>query len=108
MSRLTLAFSCGARSASKLKEQDYLRSTLSRRQLQGFVRRPRLESTARPLHSLPLESKRNRSEEGSDLQMIAVRRSRRQTSLEHPIAHLKRSDETLYHFAAGPLLFALL
>ena len=35
--RLTLAFSCGARSASKLKERNYLRSTLSRRQLQGFV-----------------------------------------------------------------------
>jgi uncharacterized membrane protein len=34
-------------------------------------------------------------------------RSRRQTSLEHPIAHSKRSNETLYHFAAGPLLFAL-
>jgi hypothetical protein len=35
--RLTLAFSCGARSAFKLKEQVYLRSRLSRRQLQGFV-----------------------------------------------------------------------
>jgi hypothetical protein len=34
---LTLAFSCGARSAFKLKERSYLRSTLSRRQLQGFV-----------------------------------------------------------------------
>ena len=33
-----MAFSCGARSASKLKGRDYLRSTLSRRQLQGFVR----------------------------------------------------------------------
>ena len=33
----TLAFSCGARSASDLKEKGYLRSTLSRRQLQGFV-----------------------------------------------------------------------
>ena len=33
----TLAFSCGARSAFKLKEQDYLRSMLSRRQLQGLV-----------------------------------------------------------------------
>jgi hypothetical protein len=33
----TLAFSCGARSAIKLKEKDYLRSMLSRRQLQGFV-----------------------------------------------------------------------
>jgi hypothetical protein len=33
----TLAFSCGARSAFKLKEQSYLRSMLSRRQLQGFV-----------------------------------------------------------------------
>jgi hypothetical protein len=37
-SRRTLAFSCGARSAFKLKEQDYLRNMLSRRQLQGFVR----------------------------------------------------------------------
>ncbi len=36
--QLTMAFSCGARSASNLKEKDYLRSTLSRRQLQGFVR----------------------------------------------------------------------
>ena len=34
-----MAFSCGARSAFKLKEQGYLRSMLSRRQLQGFVRR---------------------------------------------------------------------
>src|SRR6266850_3465823 len=33
-----MAFSCGARSAFKLKENDYLRSMLSRRQLQGFVR----------------------------------------------------------------------
>ncbi len=32
-----LAFSCGARSASELKVQGYLRSMLSRRQLQGFV-----------------------------------------------------------------------
>ena len=31
------AFSCGARSAFKLKEKGYLRSMLSRRQLQGFV-----------------------------------------------------------------------
>jgi hypothetical protein len=37
-----MAFSCGARSASKLKEENYLRSTLSRRQLQGFVRLQRL------------------------------------------------------------------
>jgi hypothetical protein len=36
-SRPTLAFSCGARSAFKLKEKDYLRNMLSRRQLQGFV-----------------------------------------------------------------------
>ena len=36
-SRLTLRFSCGARSASKLKEKDYLRNMLSRRQLRGFV-----------------------------------------------------------------------
>src|SRR6266545_6347020 len=35
--RPTLAFSCGARSASELKGKDYLRSTLSRRQLQGLV-----------------------------------------------------------------------
>jgi len=35
----TPAFSCGARSASKLKEKDYLRNMLSRRQLQGFVGR---------------------------------------------------------------------
>jgi hypothetical protein len=34
-----MAFSCGARSAFKLKEQYYLRSMLSRRQLQGFVGR---------------------------------------------------------------------
>jgi hypothetical protein len=32
-----MAFSCSARSAFKLKEQDYLRNMLSRRQLQGFV-----------------------------------------------------------------------
>jgi hypothetical protein len=36
-----MAFSCGARSAFKLKERSYLRKMLSRRQLQGFVgRRP--------------------------------------------------------------------
>jgi hypothetical protein len=35
--RLTLAFSCGARSEFALKEKDYLRSMLSRRQLEGFV-----------------------------------------------------------------------
>src|SRR6266542_1521681 len=35
---LTLAFSCGARSASKRNEGSYSRSMLSRRQLQGFVR----------------------------------------------------------------------
>jgi hypothetical protein len=34
-----MAFSCGARSAFKLKERGYLRNMLSRRQLQGFVRR---------------------------------------------------------------------
>ena len=34
----TLAFSCGARAASELMEKGYLRTTLSRRQLQGFVR----------------------------------------------------------------------
>jgi hypothetical protein len=33
-----MAFCCGARSAFKLKEEDYLRSMLARRQLQGFVR----------------------------------------------------------------------
>jgi hypothetical protein len=33
----TTAFSCGTRSAFKLKEQGYLRNMLSRRQLQGFV-----------------------------------------------------------------------
>ena len=33
----TVAFSCGARSAFKLKEQGYLENMLSRRQLQGFV-----------------------------------------------------------------------
>jgi hypothetical protein len=32
-----VAFGYGARSAFKLKEQGYLRSMLSRRQLQGFV-----------------------------------------------------------------------
>jgi hypothetical protein len=37
--RTTLAFSCGARSAFKLMEQSYLRTTLPRRQLQGFVSR---------------------------------------------------------------------
>ncbi len=37
--RETPAFSCGARSASKLKETGYLRNMLSRRQLQGFVMR---------------------------------------------------------------------
>jgi hypothetical protein len=35
--RITIAFSCGARSAFKLKGRDYLRNMLSRRQLQGFV-----------------------------------------------------------------------
>ena len=39
LSGLTLAFSCGARSAFNLKEQGYLRNMLSRRQLQGFVMR---------------------------------------------------------------------
>jgi hypothetical protein len=33
----TTAFSCGARSAFKLKEKRHLRTMLSRRQLQGFV-----------------------------------------------------------------------
>ena len=37
----TLAFSCGARSAFRLNNYDYLRSMLSRRQLQGFVMRRR-------------------------------------------------------------------
>jgi hypothetical protein len=37
--RITLAFSCGARSAFKLIGKGYLRSMLSRRQLQGFVGR---------------------------------------------------------------------
>jgi hypothetical protein len=41
-----MAFSCGARSASELREQDYLRNMLSRRQLQGFVRRRRLTALA--------------------------------------------------------------
>jgi hypothetical protein len=36
-SNITTAFSCGARSAFKLNEKDYLRSMLSRRQLQGIV-----------------------------------------------------------------------
>jgi hypothetical protein len=40
--RRTLAFSCGARSASELDENDYLKKMLSRRQLQGFVRRNRV------------------------------------------------------------------
>jgi hypothetical protein len=39
---LTLAFSCGARSAFELKGKCYLRKTLSRRQLQGFVRHRRV------------------------------------------------------------------
>jgi hypothetical protein len=34
---ITMAFSCGARSAFKLGGKDYLRDMLSRRQLQGFV-----------------------------------------------------------------------
>jgi hypothetical protein len=34
----TLGFSGGARLAFKLKDKDYLRNMLSRRQLQGFVR----------------------------------------------------------------------
>ena len=37
--RPKMRFNCGARSALKLKEKDYLRRMLSRRQLQGFVRR---------------------------------------------------------------------
>src|SRR5687767_14791616 len=37
-SQLTRAFSCGARSASELKGKGYLRTMLSRRQLQGLVR----------------------------------------------------------------------
>ena len=41
----TTAFSCGARSAFKLKEQSYLRNMLSRRQLQGFVRRRDKQTT---------------------------------------------------------------
>ena len=36
-SHLTLAFSCGARSAFNRAGKDYLRSMLSRRKLQGFV-----------------------------------------------------------------------
>jgi hypothetical protein len=43
--RPTLAFSCGARSAFKLKEQGYLRNMLSRRQLQGFVGQSRHGNT---------------------------------------------------------------
>jgi hypothetical protein len=46
--RTTPAFSCGARSASKLKERSYLRNMLSRRQLQGFVRAP-LDCNPHPL-----------------------------------------------------------
>jgi len=41
---ITMAFSCGARLAFKLKEQDYLKNMPSRRQLQGFVRRRRDKS----------------------------------------------------------------
>jgi hypothetical protein len=37
--RITLAFSCGARSPFTLKERNYFRNMLSRRQLQGFVGR---------------------------------------------------------------------
>ena len=44
--RLTMAFSCGARSPSELEGSDYLRKMLSRRQLQGFVRRRREITTA--------------------------------------------------------------
>jgi hypothetical protein len=43
--RPTIAFSCGARSAFKRKEKDYLRKMLSRRQLQGFVGLPVVETT---------------------------------------------------------------
>jgi len=39
----TLRFSCGARSAFNREKKDYLRSTLSRRQLQALVRLPRLD-----------------------------------------------------------------
>jgi hypothetical protein len=35
-----MAFSCGARAAFRLMEKGYLRSMLSRRQLQGFVGLP--------------------------------------------------------------------
>jgi hypothetical protein len=38
---ITPAFSCGARSAFKRKERSYLKTMLSRRQLQGFVRHRR-------------------------------------------------------------------
>ena len=48
---LTMAFSCGARSASKLKEKDYMRSTLSRRQLQGFVILRGRTTPPTPIHS---------------------------------------------------------
>jgi hypothetical protein len=34
---ISMGISCGARSASELKEKDYLRSMLPRRQLQGIV-----------------------------------------------------------------------
>ena len=56
----TTAFSCGARSAFKLREKDYLRSMLSRRQLQGFVRAP-LDCNS---HSLFLWQKRASAAKG--------------------------------------------
>jgi hypothetical protein len=40
--RITLAFSCGARTASEQMGKGYLRKMLSRRQLQGFVMPRRL------------------------------------------------------------------
>jgi hypothetical protein len=46
-SKITIAFSCGAQSAFKLKGRSYLRNMLSRRRLQGFVRLRRLVFKAR-------------------------------------------------------------
>jgi len=48
-----MAFSCGARSAFKLDGKGYLRSMLSRRQLQGFVGlRLSIKAICRVIHNL--------------------------------------------------------
>ena len=49
-----MAFSCGARSAFKLKGKGYLRNMLSRRQLQGLLGFARLNDSFRLILSLDL------------------------------------------------------